>query len=165
MPTDGDGGAGRPDPDLTARARDLYDLPFHRANDVEVLSATADRARTRWPFEESLVGNPEVPAVHGGVVSALADLTGAIPFVAECGGYTPTVDLRVDYLAHAGEADLYGEATVLRRGGSVGVADVAVRSGGERCAVARGVYKLPGEDVHSGDGDGGRPAADDGERR
>lgn len=139
MPTDGDDAGG----DLTARARELYDLPFHRANGVEVVSVTSERARTRWPFDGSLVGNPEVPAIHGGVVSALADLTGAIPFVADADGYTPTVDLRVDYLSHAGEADLYGEATVLRRGGSVGVADVTVRSGEERCAVATGVYKLP----------------------
>jgi len=130
------------DEDLTAVARELFDLPFHRANDIEVVSATADGARMRWPFDESLVGNPEVRALHGGVVSAMADLTGAIPHVAALGAYTPTIDLRVDYLSHAGEADLVAEAEVRRRGGSVGVSDVTVYSGGRRCAVAKGVYKL-----------------------
>jgi uncharacterized protein (TIGR00369 family) len=135
----GDEPAGEP----TAVARELYDaLPFHRAQGIEVLEVTADRARTRWPFDESLLGNPDVQAVHGGVVSALADLTGAVVFVGNLGRYTPTVDLRVDYLAHAGEADLTAEATVLRRAEGVGVADVVVESGEERCATARGVYKL-----------------------
>ena len=128
--------------DVTDTARDLLDLPFHRANGIEVLSATEEGARTRWPYDESLVGNPELPAVHGGVISALADLTGAAPFVGSLGRYTPTVDLRVDYLTHAGEADLEAVAEVRRRGDSVGVAHVVVESGGEPCAEARGVYKL-----------------------
>lgn len=131
-----------PDDDLTAVVRDLYDLPYHRDAGIEVVSATRERARLRRPFEESLLGNPEVPAVHGGAISALVDVAGAAPFVAGLGAYTPTVDLRVDYLSHAGEADLVAEAEVRRRGGSVGVADVAVASGGERCAVGKGVYKL-----------------------
>ena len=97
---------------------------------------------TRWPYDESLVGNPELPAVHGGVISALSDLTGAAPFVGSLERYTPTVDLRVDYLTHAGEADLEAVAEVRRRGDSVGVAHVVVESGGEPCAEARGVYKL-----------------------
>lgn len=128
--------------DHTATARELLDLPYHRANGIEILEATDEGARTRWPYDESLVGNPEVGAVHGGVISALADLTGATPFVGTLGRYTPTIDLRVDYLAHAGRADLHGAATVRRRGTSVGVADVTVESDGELCAKARGVYKL-----------------------
>lgn len=132
-----------PDSDPTAVARALYDaLPFHQREGIEVIEVTETTARTRWPFEPSLLGNPDVPAVHGGVVSALADLTGAVVFVGNAGRYTPTVDLRVDYLSHAGEADLTAEATVLRQGETVGVADVVVESGGERCATGRGVYKL-----------------------
>ena len=128
--------------DATHTARDLLDLPFHRANGIEIVSASAEGAHARWPFDEALVGNPEMGAVHGGVISALADLTGAAPFVGSLGRYTPTVDLRVDYLSHAGEADLEGFAEVRRRGETVGVADVVVESGGDPCAEARGVYKL-----------------------
>jgi uncharacterized protein (TIGR00369 family) len=128
--------------DHTETARELFDLPFHRANGIEMVEVTESAARTRWPFDESLVGNPEVPALHGGVVSAMADLTGAAPFVGALGRYTPTVDLRVDYLTHAGPADLTAEATVERRGETVGVASVVVRSDGTECARGRGVYKL-----------------------
>lgn len=129
--------------DRTETVRRLYDdLPFHRAHGIEVLEVTDESARTRWPFADDLVGNPEVPALHGGVVSAMADLTGAAPFVGALGRYTPTVDLRVDYLAHAGPADLVAEATVDRRGEDVGVASVVVRSEGTQRARGRGVYKL-----------------------
>lgn len=130
------------DRDHTAAARDLLDIPFHRANGIEILEATDEGARTRWPFEESLVGNPEVEAVHGGVIAALADLTGAAPFVGSLGRYTPTIDVRVDYLSHAGRADLLATATVDRRGETVGAADVVVESEGRTVARARGVYKL-----------------------
>ena len=128
--------------EVTETARDLLDLPFHRDNGIEVVSATEESAHTRWPYDESLVGNPEMPAVHGGVISALADLTGAAPFVGSLGRYTPTVDLRVDYLDPAGAADLEGHAEVIRRGDSVGVAETVVESGGDECATGRGVYKL-----------------------
>jgi uncharacterized protein (TIGR00369 family) len=131
------------DQDLTPTVRRLYDqLPFHRAQNIKVVSASPTHAHTRWPFDESMLGNPDVPAVHGGVVSALADLTGAAVFVGQLERYTPTIDLRVDYLSHAGASDLEGHATVLRCGETVGVADVTVKSDGERCASGRGVYKL-----------------------
>lgn len=128
--------------DHTQTARELFQIPFHEANGIEMVEVTDEYARTRWPFDESLVGNPEVPALHGGVVSALADLTGAAPFVGALGRYTPTIDLRVDYLSHAGPTDLVGEATVERRGDTVGVASMVVRSGDTECAKGRGVYKL-----------------------
>ena len=83
-----------------------------------------------------------MPAVHGGVVSALADLTGAAPFVGSLGRYTSTVDLRVDYLSHAGNADSEGHAEVRRRDETGDVADVVVESAGDPCAEARAVYEL-----------------------
>lgn len=128
--------------DHTDTATDLLDISFHRAHDIEMVSVTDEGAHTRWPFEEGLVGNPEVPAVHGGVLSALVDLTGAAPFVGTLGRYTPTVDVRVDYLRHAGEADLHGYAEVRRFGETIGVADVAVESDDAFVAKGRGVYKL-----------------------
>lgn len=128
--------------DRTERVRELFEIPFHRAHDITIIEATRDSAETMIPFDESLLGNPEIPAIHGGVISALADLTGAVPMVAAVDTYTPTVDLRVDYLTHAGKAPLRGESSVRRRGGSIGVADIEIRSAGQRCAVAKGVYKL-----------------------
>lgn len=130
------------DEDRTQRVRELFEIPFNQTHGIEVVEATADRSETRLPYDDDLIGNPELPAIHGGVISALADLTGAAPMVAAVDTYTPTIDLRVDYLSHAGKASLHGEAHVRRRGASIGVADIEIRSAGQRCAVAKGVYKL-----------------------
>ena len=155
-PSDAGPGAGdsdrRPAPssgeaDRTAVVERLYgEVPFHRRHNLEVLAVTPERASVKLPFDPGLVGNPDLGAVHGGVVSALVDLAGAAVFVGGREAFTPTIDLRVDYLRHAEPADLTAEAEVVRRGGSVGVADVLVRTEGERCASATGVYKLSGGD-------------------
>jgi uncharacterized protein (TIGR00369 family) len=129
--------------DRTETVRELYGrIPFHRENGVEVLAVTPRRAETKLPFDESLVGNPDLQALHGGVISSFVDLTGAAVFVGQCQDYTPTVDLRVNYLSAAGRRPLYANATIERSGGSIGVAHVEVESGDEVCATGTGVYKL-----------------------
>lgn len=127
----------------TAIVRELYDrIPFHRAHDIEVLAVTPRRAETRFPFDESLIGNPDLDVLHGGVISSLVDLTGAAVFIGHVEDYTPTVDLRVNYLTGAGKRPLYANAEIQRSGSSIGVAHVEVESGEEVCATGTGVYKL-----------------------
>ncbi|MFC6731114.1 MULTISPECIES: PaaI family thioesterase [unclassified Haladaptatus] len=129
--------------DRTQTARSLLDiLPFHKSHGIEIVEVTEDTATTRIPFDEDLVGNPDVPAIHGGVLSALVDLTGAALFVGNLGRYTPTIDMRVDYLSHAGEETLVGNARLRRKGGSIGVADIEIRAGDTLCATGVGTYKL-----------------------
>jgi uncharacterized protein (TIGR00369 family) len=132
--------------DRTAIVRELYDrVPFHRAHDIEVLAVTPRRAETRFPFDESLIGNPDLEVLHGGAISSLVDLTGAAVFIGHVEDYTPTVDLRVNYLSAAGGRPLYANATIERSGSSIGVAHVEVESGDEVCATGTGVYKLDDE--------------------
>ncbi|PSQ56846.1 hypothetical protein BRD22_04135 [Halobacteriales archaeon SW_8_68_21] len=129
--------------DRTAVVERLYDdIPFHRRHDLEVLSVTPDRATVRLPFDPGLVGNPDLDVLHGGVVSAVVDLTGAAVFVGGREAYTPTIDLRVNYLEAAGRDPLYATATVDRRGAGIGVASVEVESRDAVCATGTGVYKL-----------------------
>ena len=151
-PSDAGPGAGdsdrRPAPssggtDRTAVVERLYgEVPFHRRHDLEVLAVTSERARVKLPFDPGLVGNPDLGAVHGGVVSALVDLAGAAVFVGGREAFTPTIDLRVNYLEAAGREPLYATATVDRRGADIGVASVEVESGDTVCATGTGVYKL-----------------------
>ena len=129
--------------DRTDIVRELYDpIPFHQTNDVEVLVVTPRRAEVKLPFDESLVGNPDMQILHGGVISSLIDLTGAAVFTGARGDYTPTVDLRVNYLEAAGKEPLYATATVERKGSAIGVARVEAESGDTVCATGTGVYKL-----------------------
>lgn len=127
----------------TAVVRELYDpIPFHQSLDLEVLVVTPRRAETKVPFDDSLVGNPDLEVLHGGIISSIVDLTGAAVFTGECGDYTPTVDLRVNYLEAAGTQPLYATSTVERSGENIGVASVEVESGDTVCATGTGVYKL-----------------------
>jgi uncharacterized protein (TIGR00369 family) len=131
------------DGDRTALVRELYDrIPFHRTHGIEVLAVTPQRAETKMPYDESLIGNPDLEVLHGGAISSLVDLTGAAVFIGEREDYTPTVDLRVNYLSAAGKRLLYADATIERSGTSIGVATVEVESGDEVCATGTGVYKL-----------------------
>jgi len=139
----------QPDEDVsdeTAIVRQLYNrIPFHEANDIQVLVVTPRRAEIKLPFDPELVGNPDLEVLHGGAVSSLADLAGAAVFIGKCEDYTPTVDLRVNYLEAAGKKPLYATATVERRGDNIGVASIEVESGETVCATGTGVYKLSNE--------------------
>ena len=70
------------------------------------------------PFSAHLVGNPLIPALHGGVVggflelAALAELAASAP-----DGHAPrTVDITIDYLRPAKAATTYARADVIKRG-------------------------------------------------
>jgi uncharacterized protein (TIGR00369 family) len=139
------GGGGTGDADRTAVVRELYDaIPFHQSLELEVLVVTPRHAETTIPFDDALVGNPDLEVLHGGIISSIVDLTGAAVFIGEHGDYTPTVDLRVNYLEAAGKQPLYATSTVERSGENIGVASVEVESGDTVCATGTGVYKLSG---------------------
>jgi uncharacterized protein (TIGR00369 family) len=108
-------------------------------------SITADRARLRMPYvaRNTTVGE----MVHGGAIAALADAAATAACwatdAATPGSRGATVALNVNYLQAALAVDLVADARVVRRGGSICVADVEVtRPDGEIVAVARATYKL-----------------------
>jgi len=137
------GGDEAGETDRTAVVRELYDvIPFHQSLELDVLVVTPRHAETKIPFADALVGNPDLQVLHGGIISSIVDLTGAAVFIGERGDYTPTVDLRVNYLEAAGKQPLYATSTVERSGENIGVASVEVESGDTVCATGTGVYKL-----------------------
>lgn len=88
------------------------------------------------PFDEKLIGNPFLPALHGGVTSAFLELTGVVGLSwsilwdeMEAGQLDPgkldadhlprlpkTIDLTVDYLRSGLPRDAYARARVNRSG-------------------------------------------------
>jgi len=83
----------------------------------------------RIPQQASLTGDPFRPALHGGVISALADTVGGLAVFTciDIGRATSTVDLRVDYLRPGRvDADLYAKARVLRVGNRVAATHTVV---------------------------------------
>ena len=120
-------------------------IPFNAWLGMRILQAGGGRCALKLPFRPELVGDPHRPALHGGVLSTLADTAGGLCVWAsldETGRGTSTVDLRIDYLRPAKLEDLVCEAEVLRMGNRVAVVRMVVRQGEHVPAEARGVYNV-----------------------
>ncbi|MBV0902192.1 PaaI family thioesterase [Haloarcula salina] len=124
------------------------DIPFVERLGMEITTVDDGHAAGTLSLERSHSSNPESLVAHGGVTYSLVDTVGGAAVVSLSGSISPTVDMRIDYLAPA-TADLRAEAEVVRNGGSVAVVDVEVYDDdGHHVASARGTYKT------GGDGDG-----------
>jgi uncharacterized protein (TIGR00369 family) len=121
-------------------------IPFNRFLGMKLVEARRGFAKLEVPFRDELVGDPVKPALHGGVMSTLADTVGgcAVFTVIDPTARCSTVDLRVDYLRPGKLETLSGEAHVLRVGGRVVVSSIKIyqRDPEAPIAVAMGVYAV-----------------------
>jgi len=70
------------------------------------------------PFSDHLIGNPMLPALHGGVVGALMELA-ALTQLAVAGKserFPKTIDISVDYLRSGRPVDTFARARVVKIG-------------------------------------------------
>lgn len=71
----------------------------------------------RMRFAEHLVGNPTVPALHGGTVGALLETIALLQVIADGSPALPkTINLTIDYLRPAKLVDTLAQATVTKQG-------------------------------------------------
>ena len=127
----------------------LTRMPFAEHLGIEVEHADGGEAVARLSLEPYHSSNRDADVAHGGVISSLADTVGAAAVMSQSGAVTPTIDLRIDYLAPATD-DLRAEAHVLRTGDSLGVARVEIYAeDGENShvATAHGTYKTDTDDA------------------
>jgi uncharacterized protein (TIGR00369 family) len=121
-------------------------IPFNAFVGLELVDIRRGGARAKIPFRPELIGDPTRPALHGGVISMLADTIGgaAVFSLTYPGDKVATIDLRVDYLRPGRSEDLIADAEVIRIGNRVGVASVRVWQADEEepIAVAKGVYTI-----------------------
>ena len=132
-------------PDFSAVGERTARSPLGQQLDWRCESITTDHARFRMPYaaRNTTVGE----MVHGGAIAALADAAATAACWATDavtpGSRGATVALTVNYLQAALGVELIADARVVRRGGSICVADVEVtRPDGELVALARATYKL-----------------------
>lgn len=132
----------------------LTQMPYARHLGIEVTEADDGYAEGRLSLEREHSSVPGGGVAHGGVAYSLADTVGGAAVMSLHWAPTPTVDMRIDYLA-PGTDDLVAEAEVVRNGDSVAVASVSVRDvTGTHVADARGVFKTGQPDGGSAwDGD------------
>ncbi len=98
-------------------ARVVEQLPYARFMGFQV-DQIGDEVITVLPFAEHLVGNVNLPAIHGGAVGAMLEMTSVLQLLYDtsCERLPRTVDVSFDYLRSAGPATTFGRAIVTRRG-------------------------------------------------
>lgn len=122
-------------------------LPFNRLLGIRVAELREGVARLYIPFRAELIGDSRRQALHGGVLSTLADVCAGFAVWTRCRleDRLATIDLSVDYLRPATASDLYAEASVRLLGNRVGNAHVVMWSAdnpGVHVAEGRGVYNI-----------------------
>jgi uncharacterized protein (TIGR00369 family) len=97
-----------------AGANDL--IPFARLLGVEVIDDSG--LVTVMRFRDTNVGNPRIPALHGGSVGALLEHAAILHLIAELGGDTlpRIINLSTDYLRPALCKDTFARGTTVRLG-------------------------------------------------
>jgi acyl-coenzyme A thioesterase PaaI-like protein len=110
--------------------RMLAEVPYVRWLGVRV-DRRGDELTAVLPFAERLIGNPVLPAIHGGVTAAFLETTAVLGLVwsvlgEEGRGLPPdgaglpvlpkTIDFTIDYLRSGAARDAYARARVVRQG-------------------------------------------------
>lgn len=103
----------------------------------------------RLPFRPDLIGNPILPALHGGVLAGFAE-TALVLHLAVTNRLAATampkgVDFLIDYLRSARPVDTYAHCTTVRQGSRVALVQVSLwqEDPARPVAVARGHLLLP----------------------
>ena len=135
--------------DLTILRRVAEELiPFNKFLGVRVVSLEPGRVEMEIPWRDELIGDPMKPAIHGGVISTLADTAGGIAVWGALDNpvaRVSTIDLRIDYLRPGRLEPLLAEAVAVRVGRTVAVADIRVYHAETRetpVATGKGVYSI-----------------------
>jgi uncharacterized protein (TIGR00369 family) len=101
------------------------------------------------PYSDHLIGNPLLPALHGGVVGALMELTALtqLAIASKSDKFPKTIDIGVDYLRSGRPADTYARARVVKIGRRVAnvQAEAWQRERSAPIAAMHGHFLLPDE--------------------
>jgi uncharacterized protein (TIGR00369 family) len=78
------------------------------------------------PFRQDIVGNPILPAIHGGVIGAFLELTAILRLIDESGtDHVPKpINFAIDYLRSAGPTATRARADIFKLGRRVAVVHV-----------------------------------------
>jgi uncharacterized protein (TIGR00369 family) len=90
------------------------------------------------PYKENLVGNPLIPALHGGAVGAFLEITASASLIVSqpLDRLPKVIDVAIDYLRPARAADVYARAQVARSGRRVANVRVEAWQGRRGAPVA-----------------------------
>lgn len=106
--------------------------PFNRWLQLRVSSVDEGGIELEIGCREELTGNPDLGAIHGGILASLVDVTGTMSVIAQTGNSVVTVDLRTDYHRPALGAMLWARGTIVKFGRQLSNVDVRILDSGKR---------------------------------
>lgn len=126
--------------------RELFNqAPFAELLGIEITEMGDGYAEGRLPYKEDLRSSNFGSVAHGATTYALADTVGGASVISLSQDVSPTVDMRMDYLAPV-TTDLHATAEVIRHGSSLAMTHVEVFDAEDtRVATAQGTYKTGGQ--------------------
>lgn len=94
----------------------LAATPYARFLGVEA-TWVDDAVNVALRYRPALIGNTQLPALHGGVLGGLLELTALMTLAARLDtGRPSTVDFTIEYLRSAGPRETHARATIKRLG-------------------------------------------------
>jgi len=123
-------------------------IPFNKFLGIKCAALGEGFVRIELPWRDEFIGDPVRPAMHGGVISTMADVAGGLAAwtsLKDAHARVSTIDLRVDYLRPGKLATLVAEGNVVRTGNRVAVVDVRlfhVEDATQVVATGKGVYNI-----------------------
>lgn len=96
------------------------------------------------PFRNEIIGNPMLPAVHGGVIGAFLELTAILRLIDESGTdrVPKPINFAIDYLRSAGPTTTRARADIFKLGRRVAVVHVVAWQDDPARPVASGNGKF-----------------------
>jgi len=95
----------------------LQNSPYGSLLNLSV-SEQQDELITKMSFTEDLIGNPILPALHGGTIAALSEMAAFIQLIDQLAlkRIPKTMDIQIDYLRSGKAQDTFASAHVVKMG-------------------------------------------------
>ena len=135
--------------DVLAR---IAEVPYARFLGLR-LELAGDEMTAILPFHERLIGNPMIPAIHGGVLGAMMEMTALAQLAVSRsaaghgGGLAKPIDITVEYLRSGRPVDTFARALIKRTGRRIANVHVEAwqAARGAPIAALHGHFLLPNE--------------------
>lgn len=126
-------------------SRILEAIPYARFLGVQV-ERVDGALECVLPFRDEIVGNPRLPAVHGGVLGAFLELTALLRLIDESGTdrVPKPITISVDYLRSAGPTATRARADIFKLGRRIATVHVVAWQDhpSRPVAAANGKFRL-----------------------
>jgi len=96
----------------------LESLPYLKFLGIETEPQDDGYILTTLPFQDHLIGNAQLPAIHGGVIGSFLEITAIVQLLwtGKAQFMPRTVNITVDYMRSGRAEPLYGRAIVTKLG-------------------------------------------------